>query len=141
MRSTGVRTVARATALTLTANRPTLNARAETIAEKPMFREAFKYRRAVIPASGWYEWQDREDGKQPWYFMPAKEPIALIAAQWETWKNPENARPPCICSFSSAIFAGSFSARFSCWISWSVISVPRIFCARVTLRVQRPWVA
>lgn len=55
-----------------------------------MFREAFKYRRAVIPASGWYEWQVRDDGKQPWYFTPAKETIALIAGLWETWKNPEN---------------------------------------------------
>lgn len=68
----------------------TFNARAETVAEKPMFREAFKYRRAVIPASGWYEWQVRDDGKQPWYFTPAKEPIALIAGLWETWRNPEN---------------------------------------------------
>jgi len=55
-----------------------------------MFREAFKYRRAIIPASGWYEWQDRENGKQPWYFTSANEPIALIAALWETWKNAEN---------------------------------------------------
>jgi len=55
-----------------------------------MFREAFKQRRATIPASGWYEWQLRDDGKQPWYFTPANGPIALIAALWETWKNPEN---------------------------------------------------
>jgi putative SOS response-associated peptidase YedK len=67
----------------------TFNARAETVDTKPMFREAFKRRRAIIPASGWYEWQVREDGKQPWYFTPKNEPIALIAALWETWKNPE----------------------------------------------------
>lgn len=66
------------------------NARAETVAEKPAFREAFKRRRAIIPASGWYEWQVRDDGKQPWYFTSKSEPIALIAALWETWKNPEN---------------------------------------------------
>lgn len=68
----------------------TFNARAETVDTKPMFREAFKRRRAVIPASGWYEWQDRTDGKQPWYFTPTMTPIALIAGLWESWRNPEN---------------------------------------------------
>ena len=68
----------------------TFNARAETVAEKPMFREAFKRRRCVIPASGYYEWQDVADGKQPWYFSARSgEPIVLIAGLWETWKNPE----------------------------------------------------
>jgi putative SOS response-associated peptidase YedK len=67
----------------------TFNARAETVDTKPAYREAFKRRRAVIPASGWYEWQDTPTGKQPWYFTPAHGPIALIAALWETWKSPE----------------------------------------------------
>jgi putative SOS response-associated peptidase YedK len=68
---------------------PTFNARAETVAEKPMFREAFKRRRCIIPASGYYEWQDVADGKQPWYFTSrANDPILLIAGLWETWKNP-----------------------------------------------------
>lgn len=43
----------------------TFNARAETVAEKPMFRSAFKSRRCVIQASGTFEWQDVSDGKQP----------------------------------------------------------------------------
>jgi len=68
----------------------TFNARAETVAEKPMFREAFKQRRCIIPASGYYEWQDRADGKQPWYFTAKNgDPILLIAGLWESWKNPE----------------------------------------------------
>jgi len=68
----------------------TFNARAETVAEKPMFREAFKQRRCIIPASGYYEWQDRDDGKQPWYFTAKNgDPILLIAGLWESWKNPE----------------------------------------------------
>jgi len=67
----------------------TFNARAETVATKPFFRSAFKSRRAVIPASGYYEWQDRADGKQPWYFTPAKAPIFLIAGLWESWSDPE----------------------------------------------------
>jgi putative SOS response-associated peptidase YedK len=46
----------------------TFNARAETAADKPIFREAFKRSRCLIPASGYYEWQDTPDGKQPYYF-------------------------------------------------------------------------
>jgi putative SOS response-associated peptidase YedK len=46
----------------------TFNARAETVAEKPMFRGAFKRTRCLIPVSGYYEWQDMPGGKQPWYF-------------------------------------------------------------------------
>ena len=41
---------------------------AETVTEKPFFREPFKRRRCLIPASGYYEWQDTPGGKQPWYF-------------------------------------------------------------------------
>jgi len=46
----------------------TFNARAETITEKPFFREAFKRTRCLIPVSGYYEWQDTPNGNQPWYF-------------------------------------------------------------------------
>jgi putative SOS response-associated peptidase YedK len=47
----------------------TFNARAETVAEKPMFRSAFKRNRCRMPASGYYEWHDTPDGKQPYYFI------------------------------------------------------------------------
>jgi putative SOS response-associated peptidase YedK len=46
----------------------TFNARAETVATKPMFRDAFKSKRCLIPASGNYEWHDAPGGKQPYYF-------------------------------------------------------------------------
>ena len=46
----------------------TFNARAETIETKPFFRDAFKRTRCLIPMSGYYEWQNKQDGKQPWYF-------------------------------------------------------------------------
>jgi len=45
----------------------TFNARAETVTEKPSFREAFKRTRCLIPVSGYYEWQDTPSGKQPYY--------------------------------------------------------------------------
>ncbi len=46
----------------------TFNARAETVADKPMFRDAFKRTRCLIPASGYYEWQATPTGKQPYYY-------------------------------------------------------------------------
>jgi hypothetical protein len=46
----------------------TFNARAETVATKPMFRDAFKSKRCLIPASGYYEWHDAPGGNQPYYF-------------------------------------------------------------------------
>ena len=46
----------------------TFNARAETVTSKPMFRDAFKRKRCLIPASGYYEWQATPTGKQPYYY-------------------------------------------------------------------------
>ena len=64
-----------------------INARAETVAEKPSFRTAFKRRRCLIPASGFYEWQKQERGKQPFYFhLKRKQPFAF-AGLWETWQD------------------------------------------------------
>ena len=47
---------------------PHINARAETVDKQPLFRRAFAQRRCLIPATGFYEWQKREDGKQPYRF-------------------------------------------------------------------------
>jgi putative SOS response-associated peptidase YedK len=60
-----------------------INARAETVATKPSFRKAFLERRCIVPADGWYEWQKRRGGKQP-YFIHARsnEPFAF-AGIWE----------------------------------------------------------
>jgi putative SOS response-associated peptidase YedK len=63
----------------------TFNARAETVTDKPVFREAFKRSRCVIPASGYYEWQDTPDGKQPYYFTRRDGEPITIAGLWDTW--------------------------------------------------------
>jgi putative SOS response-associated peptidase YedK len=47
-----------------------INARSETAATKPAFRSAFKSRRCLIAADGWYEWKKEKKGKQPYYFHP-----------------------------------------------------------------------
>ena len=62
---------------------PHINARAETVHKQPLFREAFAKRRCLIPATGFYEWQQREDGKQPFRFRRKDlEPFAF-AGIWE----------------------------------------------------------
>ncbi len=63
-----------------------INARAETLQEKPSFREAFKSRRCIIPASGFYEWQRKNTGgKQPFYFYLIDKEVFGFAGLWETW--------------------------------------------------------
>lgn len=65
------------------------NARGETVADKPSFRSAFKYRRCLIPASGFYEWKSHQGRKQPWYMsLKSGEPMAL-AGLWESWQAPD----------------------------------------------------
>ena len=67
----------------------TFNARAETVAEKAMFRDAFKGRRCLIPASGYYEWKGTETGKQPYYFTASDGSPLTIAGLWDEWKDIE----------------------------------------------------
>lgn len=63
-----------------------INARSETVTEKPSFREAFKRRRCLVPMEGFYEWSRRGDRKRPFYFhMRDGEPFA-VAGLWETWE-------------------------------------------------------
>jgi putative SOS response-associated peptidase YedK len=66
-----------------------INARAETVAEKPSFRTAFKRRRCLIPASGFFEWQKTKAGKQPFYFRPQDGGLFAIAGLWESWQDIE----------------------------------------------------
>jgi len=51
----------------------TFDARAETVASTPMFRDAFKRHRCIVPASGYFEWLNRPDGKQPYFISAAKD--------------------------------------------------------------------
>ncbi len=64
-----------------------INARAETAPEKPSFRDAFKKRRLIIPASGFFEWKRDETGtKQPYYISPKEGGLFSLAGLWERWE-------------------------------------------------------
>ncbi len=72
-----------------------INARADTVAEKPAFRHALKLRRCLVPADGFYEWAPPTEGapktakKQPWWFRMKDERPFALAGLWELWTPPE----------------------------------------------------
>jgi putative SOS response-associated peptidase YedK len=66
-----------------------INARAETVAEKPSFRSAYRHRRCIIPASGFYEWLPVGESKQPWYIKGSEDQPLSLAGLWEHWKSPD----------------------------------------------------
>lgn len=67
-----------------------INARAETLSEKPSFKNAFKKRRCLIPANGYYEWTAEKGGKQPYFIATTGGNIFAFAGLWETWKNKDD---------------------------------------------------
>jgi putative SOS response-associated peptidase YedK len=72
-----------------------INARAETAATKPAFRDALKRRRCLIPASGFYEWTKAADGsKLPHFITPADGGLLAFAGLWETWRDRQNPDAP-----------------------------------------------
>ena len=72
-----------------------INARADSVSEKPMFRSAFKKRRCLVLADGWYEWKAAGKQKQPYFFqMKADEPM-LFAGLWEKWDDEEGPIETC----------------------------------------------
>ena len=67
-----------------------INARAETVAEKPAFRDSFAKRRCLIPADGFYEWQRLPKGKLPHYFYRVDDRPLALAGLWASWNDPES---------------------------------------------------
>ncbi|MGB2985452.1 MAG: SOS response-associated peptidase, partial [Phycisphaerae bacterium] len=67
-----------------------INARAETVASKPAFRSAFKQRRCLVIADGFYEWQKLERRKQPHYVHLRDRTPFAFAGLWEHWEGPHS---------------------------------------------------
>lgn len=69
-----------------------INARAETVHQKPAYRDAFRRRRCLIPADGFYEWRQERSGREPYYIrLRDGEPFAF-AGLWESWQQPDGER-------------------------------------------------
>jgi putative SOS response-associated peptidase YedK len=67
-----------------------INARAETIATTPSFRNAYKLgQRCLVPANGFFEWETRPDGKQPFYFTNPEGSLLAFAGLWDKWRKPD----------------------------------------------------
>ena len=74
----------------------TINARAETVASKPSFRSAFRHRRCLIAADGFYEWHPRPDGhKQPYFIQLHPEEPFAFAGLWEHWERGDRVLETC----------------------------------------------
>ncbi len=67
-----------------------INARAETVSQKPAFREAFRRRRCLVPADGFYEWKRVGRTTQPYYFRLRDDQTFAFAGLWESWISPES---------------------------------------------------
>lgn len=73
-----------------------INARAETLAEKPAFRAACRARRCLIPATGFYEWTKTADGTRlPWYIHPTADEPLVFAGIWQEWQQGDAALTTC----------------------------------------------
>ena len=69
-----------------------INARSETVMEKPAFREAFRSRRCAIPASGFYEWTGDAKYRVPHAITVEGHPLVALAGLWECWKDAQGKR-------------------------------------------------
>ena len=72
-----------------------INARAETLEQKPSFSESFRWRRCLIPADGFYEWKRTGREKRPYYIQSIDETPITFAGIWDTWRNRDEVITSC----------------------------------------------
>ena len=79
-----------------------INARAETLARKPYFRDAFRRRRCLVPANGYYEWRAESGRKQPFFIRMAGAAVFSFAGLWSSWHGPDGPVESCVIITTSA---------------------------------------
>lgn len=72
-----------------------INAKAETVHEKPAYRGPLRYHRCIIPADGFYEWRAEGKRKQPYYLRARDDGPLLLAGLWDRWNSPDGALETC----------------------------------------------
>jgi len=72
-----------------------INARSETLSEKPSFSESFEHRRCLIPADGFYEWKSSRKSRQPYYFQMKDEVPFYFAGIWDEWRRGDESITSC----------------------------------------------
>lgn len=91
----------------LTASAPLINARSETIAEKPAFAKSVRERRCLVPADGFYEWRTVETGakkpvKEPHWISAPTTPLLAFAGVWRVWRGPNGEDVPSVAIVTAA---------------------------------------
>jgi putative SOS response-associated peptidase YedK len=74
----------------------TINARAESVADKPAYRASFRRRRCLVPADGFYEWQQTADGKLPHYICRQDRSVFAFAGLWDHWSGEAESFDSCV---------------------------------------------
>jgi putative SOS response-associated peptidase YedK len=99
----------------------TFNARAESVAEKPMFQSAFRHNRCIIPASGYFEWKKMPDGKQPYFVSAADGDVLSIAGLRDRWRSTDTGETVLSCTMivtDTNASPGRFTTEYRCfWIA------------------------
>ncbi len=106
--------------------RQPINARAETVATLPTFRDAFARRRCIVPIDGFYEWQAGPAGKQPYAIARADGRIMALAGIWEGWRGPDEQtiRSYCVVTTTASDALGHLHERMPVileeadWAAW-----------------------
>jgi len=75
-----------------------INARAETVAARPAYRSAYRSRRCLVPADGFYEWCRLDGGKQPWFIHRRDDGVFAFAGLWERWQPGDDRDPVVSCT-------------------------------------------